>query len=151
MVQYQSASAPRHLESEEPHLKQWKDRAPGLAVCLALAVPCWLLGKALPVVGGIISDAAAALVAGAGVLRAAVGALGAAVVLGVCLAPFLALGLRYLLYKAAAALASAFAGGRVGALISDVGSGFALVLGVTGAAAAMLFVSIISFVRAVGL
>ena len=109
------------------------------------------LSAALPVVGGIISDAAAALVAGAGVLRAAVGALGAAVVLGVCLAPFLALGLRYLLYKAAAALASAFAGGRVGALISDVGSVFALVLGVTGAAAAMLFVSIISFVRAVGL
>ena len=33
-------------------MKQWKDRAPGLAVCLALAVPCWLLGKALPVVGG---------------------------------------------------------------------------------------------------
>ena len=33
-------------------MNQWRDRAPGLLLCLALAVPCWLLGKALPVVGG---------------------------------------------------------------------------------------------------
>ena len=108
------------------------------------------ISAALPVVGGIISDAAGALTAGASLLRGAVGALGAAVVAAVCLVPFLSLGLRYLFYKAAAALASCFAEKRLAELIGEVGSVFALVLGVTGAAAAMLFVAILSAVKAVG-
>ena len=29
-----------------------KQLGPGLLLCLALAVPCWLLGKAFPIVGG---------------------------------------------------------------------------------------------------
>ena len=90
------------------------------------------ISAALPVVGGIISDAAGALTAGASLLRGAVGALGAAVVAAVCLVPFLSLGLRYLFYKAAAALASCFAEKRLAELIGEVGSVFALVLGVTG-------------------
>ena len=30
----------------------WKERGPGLLLCLCIALPCWLLGKAAPVVGG---------------------------------------------------------------------------------------------------
>ena len=30
----------------------WKDRGLGLFLCLCIALPCWLLGKAAPVVGG---------------------------------------------------------------------------------------------------
>ena len=30
----------------------WKDRGLGLFLCLCIALPCWLLGKAVPVVGG---------------------------------------------------------------------------------------------------
>lgn len=107
------------------------------------------ISTVLPVVGGIISDAAGTLVAGAGLLRGAVGALGAAVIAAICLVPFLSLGLRYLLYKLAAALAGCFADKRLADLIGDVGSVFALVLGVTGACAAMLFISILSAVKAV--
>ena len=33
-------------------MKQWKERSMGLLLCLVLAIPCWLLGKAVPVVGG---------------------------------------------------------------------------------------------------
>ncbi len=120
----------------------------GSADALASKAAKSAISAALPVVGGIVSDAAGTLVAGAALLRSAVGALGAAVVLGICLSPFLALALRYLLYKAAAALASAFAGGRLAGLISDVGAVFGLVLGVTGACAAMLFISVISFIKA---
>ena len=107
------------------------------------------ISAALPVVGGIISDAAGTLVAGAGLLRSAVGAFGAVVIAGICLAPFLALGMRYLLYKAASALAGCFADKPIAGLIGDVGSAFAMVLGVTGACAAMLFISVISAVKAV--
>ena len=109
------------------------------------------VSAALPVVGGIISDAAGTLAAGATLLRSAVGVLGCAVAAAVCLAPFIALGARYLMYKAASVAASAFAPGPLAGLIADIGAVFALVLGVTGASAAMLFVGIISFVKAVGI
>ena len=33
-------------------MEKIKKLAPGLALCLVLAIPCWLLGKAFPVVGG---------------------------------------------------------------------------------------------------
>lgn len=108
------------------------------------------ISAALPVVGGIISNAAGTLMAGASLLKGAVGALGAVVIIAICLAPFISLALRYLLYKAAAALASSFADDRVAGLIGDVGSVFALALGVTGACAAMLFVSVLSTIKAVG-
>ena len=29
-----------------------RKKGPGLLLCLVIALPCWLLGKALPVVGG---------------------------------------------------------------------------------------------------
>ena len=50
------------------------------------------ISTVLPVVGGIISDAAGTLVAGAGLLRGAVGVLGAAVIAAICLVPFLSPG-----------------------------------------------------------
>ena len=57
--------------------------------------------------------------------------------------------LRYLLYKAAAALCSAFADKRIAGLIGELGGVFGMVLGIVGAAALMLFISIISVTRAV--
>lgn len=107
------------------------------------------ISAALPVVGGVISDAASTVVAGAGLLKSAVGAFGLIAAACVCLTPFLALGLRYLLYKAAAALAAAFADKRISGLISELGGVFGMVLGVVGASALMLFISIISVTKAV--
>ena len=33
-------------------MNQWRERSKGLLLCLVLAIPCWMLGKAVPVVGG---------------------------------------------------------------------------------------------------
>ncbi|WP_209344292.1 YeiH family protein [Flavonifractor sp. AGMB03687] len=33
-------------------MKQWSERIQGILLCLAVAIPCWLLGKAVPVIGG---------------------------------------------------------------------------------------------------
>ncbi len=33
-------------------MEKMKQRAPGLLLCLAIAIPCWLLGKQFPVIGG---------------------------------------------------------------------------------------------------
>lgn len=121
----------------------------GAADALAVKAAKTAMSAALPVVGGILSDAAGTVVSGAGLLRGAVGAFGMFVVAAVCLTPFLVLGVQYLMYKAAAVLAGAFADKRLAGLIGAVGSAFGMVLGLVGAGALMLFFSIISMVKAV--
>lgn len=107
------------------------------------------MSAALPVVGGIISDAADTVVAGAGLVRNAVGVFGMLAIVCVCMAPFLALGIRYLLYKAASVLAGAFADKRLASLIAAVGTAFGMVVGLVGAGAVMLFLAVISMIKAV--
>ena len=89
------------------------------------------ISTALPVVGGMISDAASTVVAGAGLLRNAAGAFGLVAAACVCLAPFLSAALRYLFYKAAAALCAAFADKRIAGLVSELGGVFGIVLGLS--------------------
>ncbi len=107
------------------------------------------ISAALPVVGGIVSDAASAVVSGANILRAAVGSFGLLAVAAVCLAPFLTLAAQYLAYKAAAGLSAVTAGRRLSCLIGELGAAFGLVLGLVGAGALMLFFSLVSGIRAV--
>ena len=82
-------------------------------------------------------------------LRNAVGVFGMLAVLCVCLTPFLRLGVQYLAYKAAAALSGLVAGKRLQELISGIGSAFAMIMGLVGAGAMMLFFSLIASVKAV--
>ncbi|HHU22984.1 MAG TPA: stage III sporulation protein AE [Clostridiales bacterium] len=107
------------------------------------------LSTTLPVVGSIISDAASTVVAGASILRNAIGVFGLLAVAGVCLTPFLTLGAQYLIYKAAAGMAGALSDSRLSGLISSIGGAFGMVLSLTGVGALMLFFSIISSIRAV--
>lgn len=120
----------------------------GAADALAVKAAKTALSAALPVVGGILSDAAGTVVAGAGLVRGAVGVFGLAVTACVCLVPFLSLGVQYLLYKAAAAVSAAFADKRLGGLIGALGGAFGMVLGLVGAGALMLFFSILSLIKA---
>lgn len=108
------------------------------------------ISRAIPVVGGILADASETVLAGAGVLRGTVGAAGMLVVLAICLTPFLHLGLHYLVYKAAAALCALIAQPRLSGLIDALGGAFGMVLGMTGAGALVLLVSVASALTAVG-
>lgn len=107
------------------------------------------ISRAIPVVGGILADASESVLAGAGALRGTVGLAGLLVVLAVCLTPFLRLALQYLVYKAAAALCAVVAQPRLSGLIDAIGSAFGLVLGMTGAGALVLLVSLVSAIAAV--
>lgn len=107
------------------------------------------ISTALPVVGGIISDAAGTLVAGAGILRNTVGVFGLLAVFCVCLSPFLRLGVQYLTYKAVAGLAGVVSSKRLQGLVSGVGTAYGMVMGLVGAGGLMLFFSIVSSVRTV--
>ena len=107
------------------------------------------LGSVLPVVGSIVSDTAETLVAGAGILRNAIGVFGFLAVAAICLTPFLTLGLHYLVYKGTAAFSEALADKRMAELISDVGTAFGMLLALVGAGGIMLFFSLISSMKAV--
>ena len=103
----------------------------------------------LPVVGSIIADASETVLAGASILRNAVGIFGLLAVVATCLLPFLRLGAHYLLYKAAAGLSGAIADSRITKLVNAVSTAFGMMLGLVGASALMLFISIISVIRVV--
>lgn len=121
----------------------------GTADAAATRLAKTAISTALPVVGSIVSDAAGTVVAGASILRNAIGVFGLLAVLGMCLSPFLTLSVQYLLYKAAAGVADLVSGKRISNLIGGIGTAFGMVLGLVGAGALMLFFSVISSVRAV--
>ena len=107
------------------------------------------ISNLVPVVGGVISDTAETLLAGASVMRNGAGVFGMLAVLGICVVPFLYLGAHYLMYKLAAALAATVSGdGRVTGLIDAVGTAFGLILAMTGSCAVLLIVAMISAVSA---
>jgi stage III sporulation protein AE len=104
----------------------------------------------LPVVGGIISDAAGAILSGAAMLRNGIGSFGMVAVICVCLIPFLRLSVHYLMYKTAAALCGALSPNRLSGLISGIGTALGLTLALVGSGAIIMFFSIISAIKAVG-
>ena len=106
------------------------------------------ISRAIPVVGGILADASETVLAGAGALRGTVGVAGMMAVLAICLTPFLRLALQYLIYKGTAALCAAVALPRLSQLIDAIGGAFGVVLGMTGAGALVLLVSIVSALSA---
>ena len=108
------------------------------------------ISNMVPVVGGVISDTAETLLAGASVLRNAAGVFGMLAVIGICVVPFLNLGVHYLMYKWTAALAATVsADGRITGLIEALGTAFGLILAMTASCAVLLVVAMVSTVSAV--
>ena len=82
-------------------------------------------------------------------LRNSVGIFGVVGVLGFCAVPFLRLGVQFLLYKLAAALSATLSDHPASRLIQDLGSVFALVMGMAGTCALVTLFSLISTISAV--
>lgn len=107
------------------------------------------MGALLPVVGSVLADAAGTVVSAAGVLRNAIGVFGFLAVAAICAAPFVKLGIYYIAYKCVGAFAAAVSDKRMGGMLDAIGSAYGLLLGLVGACGVMLFISIISSMRAV--
>ncbi len=103
----------------------------------------------VPVVGGIISDAAGTVLAGAAAVKNTVGVVGMLAVLALCLMPFLRLALQYLLYKLAAFLAGTVGSPALMELIDALGGAFGMILGMTASCALLLLISIATTVSVV--
>lgn len=116
----------------------------GTTDAAALKTAKLAITTAIPVVGGILSNAAQTLLVGAGVMKNTVGVFGLLAVLGLCLIPFLQLGAHYLTYKFSGTLAATMADRRLAELIDGISTAFALMLGMTGSSALLMLVSIMS-------
>ncbi len=122
----------------------------GTADAITLKTAKFAISGSVPVVGGVLSDAAETVLVSAGLLRNAVGIFGTLVILGVCLLPFLRMGVHYLVYKLTAALCATISGGSLTKLIDAIGGAFALELGMTACCAMMLLFCVISCLSASG-
>ena len=108
------------------------------------------IGSVVPVVGGVIADAAETVIAGAAVMKNAIGIFGMLTVLSICLTPFITIGVNYFVFKAAAAVISPMVDARLGRLVDNIGAGFGLVLGMCASCALVMFVSVFSTMHITG-
>lgn len=101
-----------------------------------------VISSAVPVVGGILSNATDTILSGVGLLKGVVGTFGVVAVLGLGLTAFLRLGVQYLMYRLVSVLSQVLSGSRVARLIGDMASAFALVLAMTFTSALLVLISI---------
>lgn len=116
----------------------------GAADARAVKLAKAAVAGAVPVVGGILADAAESVLAGAGILRSVAGTFGVVALLGMFLLPFLHLGIQYLLYQGAALVSAAAGPARLTRLLVRLGDAFALVLAMTATAAVLLLIAVIA-------
>ena len=116
---------------------------------LASKIAKTTISTALPVVGGIISDAASSVVAGAEIVKNTLGAFGMIAVLSLCISPMVVIGLNYLAFKAAGAFTSTLKLPQIASLTQSIGTAFGMLLGLVGCCGVMMFISLISCMRAV--
>lgn len=108
------------------------------------------ISVAVPVVGGILSDASEAVLVTAGTLGNAAGVTGMVTVLALFAGPFVRLGVQYLVLKGTGALCSAFDGGGSAALVNDFATAMGLVLGMVGTQTVLLMISCLCLMKGVG-
>ena len=105
------------------------------------------ISGAVPVVGGILSDASESVLVGASVVKNAVGVYGAVALFGVVIGPFLRIGVQYLMLKLTASLCGIFPCKRAGELVQDFSTAMGLMLGMTGAMCLIFLISIVCFLK----
>ncbi len=108
-----------------------------------------VIASLLPVVGGILSDAASVVLASADVIKSSVGVFALVGICALSLSPFLAIGVKMLLFRLCAAIASAVEGKHLSALLGDFASALGMMLGVLGSITIVLFISFMAAIRTV--
>ena len=115
----------------------------GSADRVAVRVGKSVVSSAVPVVGGILSEATEAMLAAALALRSTLGALGVFAVLALCLAPLVRLGVQYLLYRAAAFFCGVVGPKTLSGFLEQLSSAFSLMLAMTAGGAFLLLASLL--------
>jgi stage III sporulation protein AE len=121
----------------------------GTTDAAALKVTKATISMFVPVVGGILSDAAGSVLIGVKLAKNAAGIYGVFALLTIFLEPFLLIGCHYLMLKLTASFCSVFGSKPVTEMVSDISSGMGLLLGMTGAVCLLLLIGVICYLRVV--
>ena len=117
---------------------------------LASKVTKTVIASTLPVIGNIISNASDSLVAGASLLRNCIGIFGMVAVIGTLIAPFISLGIRYVLFSVLSLLAELFPNKTVSELIKGIAGAYSMMLSTLGMGFILIFMTLISFMQVTG-
>lgn len=108
------------------------------------------ISGAVPVVGGILSDAADTVLLSAAALGSGAGMWGMLTVLAIFCAPVLKIGCQYLMLKVTAALGCALADSCCAGLAGDFAGAMGLLMGLVSTQVVLLLVSGVCFLRGLG-
>lgn len=103
----------------------------------------------VPVVGSIVSDASESILLSAGMMKSSVGIYGFLVFFALWIAPFMKIGIQYVLLKATAGICSVFGQKQTVNLIKDYSGAMGLLLAMTGAVCLMMLISTFCFMKGV--
>lgn len=107
------------------------------------------ISSAVPVVGGILSDASESILISMGILKNTAGVYGILATLAVFVGPFLKVGAQFLLLKASGAICSIFAGKNLAGLVNDFSSAMGLLLAMVATDCILIFLSTVCFLKVV--
>lgn len=122
----------------------------GAADALAGKAARIAISGAVPVVGGILSDAADAVLLSAATLGSGAGVWGILTVLAVFCAPALRIGVQYLLLKLTAAAGEALGCGRCAGVVGDFAGALGLLMALCWTQAVLLLITAVCFLRGMG-
>lgn len=104
----------------------------------------------VPVVGKILSDATETILVSAEVMKNAAGVYGVFAVISICVSPFLQVGIQYLLLKLSGAVCNMFGYKPAVTLLNDFATGMGFLLAMTGSVCMLLLISLVCFLRGIG-
>lgn len=122
----------------------------GTTDAAALKAAKLTISGAVPVVGGILSDASEAVLVSAGVLKNATGAYGFVAISAILIGPFLKIGVQYLILKITSGICSGFPSGRLPNIVKDFTGAMGLLLAMTGTVSLLFLISLVCFMRGLG-
>lgn len=122
----------------------------GTTDATALKAAKLAISGAVPVVGGILSDASETVLVSVGMMKSAAGIYGVLAIVAIGIGPFLQIGVQYLLLKVSAAICAGIGTKKTANLIQDFSGVMGLVLAMTGTVCLLLLISIVCFMKGVG-
>ncbi len=119
----------------------------GTADAAALKATKTVISTAVPVVGGILSEASEAVLVSVGLAKNAAGIYGILAVLAIFLGPFIKIGSHYLILKGTGMVCSVFSVKRLSELIGDFSSAMGFLLAMTGSVCLLILISTACFLQ----
>ena len=119
----------------------------GTTDAVALKAAKVTISTAVPVVGGILSDASEAVLVSMQVMKNAAGIYGILAALAVFMGPFLKVGVQYLALKLSASLCGMFASRHISNLVNDIAAAMGLLLAMLAASCTLVLVSTVCFLK----